>query len=164
MITWIAMTNNPTRINLLNSGIHLTRTHGGLVRSICSSGNDLNIITMSLPRIYLGFSSIFCNHHTISMIHDKWMYMHDHDNRESFTTTICVFLSNNALRPLTSSNKQIPFFLAEAKVSIAGIKEMHVSYKRVVAKITKKLHYRHYNKDKELTKFKRLSREYIADK
>lgn len=53
------------------------------------------------------------------------------------------------------------------KVFIAGIKEMHISYKRVVAKISKKLHYRHcshYTKDKELEKFKRVSGESVGDK
>lgn len=54
------------------------------------------------------------------------------------------------------------FFLMKVKVFIAGIKEMHISYKRVVAKITKQLHYRH--KDKELAKFKRASGESIGDK
>lgn len=39
---------------------------------------------------------------------------------------------------------------------------MLVSYKRVVAEITKKLHYRHYTKEKELAKFERISRESIG--
>lgn len=51
------------------------------------------------------------------------------------------------------------------KIFIAGIKMLHISYKRAVAKITKKFHHRqysHYTTAKEQAKFKRIHEVFVS--